>query len=236
MTKTDDEDADEVLRQRRIADACLRERADAPGRLAVYRSLVRRNLVAVARRLLPRTARALDATTEPFEAWVARFLDEAAPRTPFLRDLPGELVTWGSALSSASALVLDMARYELDVFLVESFPPSGPNTVAVVDVSMQRPLVFAPARVLSTYAHAVHEDGETKEPCPTTLLIHRDADNTVHSTWVRSERSQLLRLLLEGVPLGEALERANGHGMDAVALASWLAELGETGALLGGAG
>ncbi len=234
VEEDDDDDAREVVRQRRIADACLREGADAPGRLSVYRGLVQRNFVEVTRRLLPRTARALDATAMPFKAWVSRFLDEVAPRTPFLRDLPRELVTWASPIWSAPAHVVDLARYELDLFLVESFKPSQPDGEALVDVSMDRALVFAPARALSTYAYTVHEEVDVPKAIRTTVLIHRDSENTVHSTWVPSERAELLGLLLDAVPLGKALERANGHGVSSLALATWLAELGEVGALLGG--
>lgn len=244
MSDADDE-AIEAARQRRIADACLVEGASAEGRVGIYRRLVRANLETVTRRLLPRTAAALDAQSEGgFMRWLGRFLAEASPRTPYVRDVPRELVTWAvrvwAADADVPAFASDLARHEADRFEVES-APSAPAGPPVGDVAPGRPLVFATPRKLARYDHDVLDPSATLPRRPTCVLLHRDDEATVHATPVAVERALLLTLLLAGETLAGAasragvdLEDAGGAGLRD--LAGWLAELGAAGALLGGAG
>lgn len=234
----DDDDREEALRQRAIADACLGKDAAPAGRLTLYRRLVRGNLATVARRLLPRTAAALDATPTPFDAWVARFLEEAAPRTPYLRDVPAELVAWAephwAGAAAVPAYVRDLARYELDRFAVESLPKEASPPLA--EIALERSLVFASPSRLGRYAHAVDQPNATTER-PTSLFLHRDDDNEIHTTALDEGAAALVRVALEGVSLGEALERLDATTEAArLDAARWLAELGDAGALLGGHG
>jgi hypothetical protein len=226
-----DDDEREAERQRFIADACLGEGSPA-GRLGLYRRLIQGNLATVARRLLPRTADALDALAPgTFSASVARFLAEQGPSSAYLRDVPRELVAWAlPAWERDHPVIADLARYEVARFDIESAP--RPPSVALAEVAPERALVFAAPRMLARYAHAVH--GDSVGARDTHLFIHRDADNELHVTEVDPLRARLLARLLSGVPLGEAVA---SEGMrDPRELAEWLASLGESGALLGGAG
>ena len=241
MTAAED-DAREAAAQRRIADACL-GLEPVQGRLGLYRNLVQRNLATVVRRLLPRTADALDATHEAaFPSWATRFLAERAPRTPYLRDVPAEFVRWATPLWAADArtppFLADLARYELDLFAIESAPRVA-TSFRVTEVSTAAPLVFAMPRQLARYDFAVHETGPSFSRRATHLYLHRDEENTVHSREIDEDKAGLLARLLDREPLGTALaleSKERGTVADALAIASWLAELGRDGALLGGEG
>jgi hypothetical protein len=232
-----DDDAREAARQRRIADACL-ESAPADGRLGLYRNLVQGNLAAVVRRLVPRTAATLDrAEGGGFGAWLARFLAEAGPRTPYLRDVPGELVAWARPLWRATTLppfVGDLARHEIDLFELDAAPAIPPP--ALGEVALDRRLVFATPRTLARYDHAVHELVADVPAAVTFILMHRDDDNTVHSTVLDPAIAGLIGRTLDGLTLGEALAAADTGATDPLDVARWLADLGAKGALLGGEG
>jgi hypothetical protein len=231
-----DADAVEAERQRRIADACLSDVAPK-GRLTLYRRLVQRNLNAVARRLLPRTADALDSRSPgAFDRWFARFLDRAAPRTPYLRDVPVEFVAWATAAWSSDgdvpAFASDLARHEMALFAIDCAPaPDVPPSIA--EVSLDRPLVFASPRALARYEHTVHDASAIRAEV-THLFLHRDDESSVRSTLIPPARADLMALLLDGTPLGAALTATDTRDTDGVA--RWLAELGAAGALLGGRG
>ncbi len=245
----EEDDAREAARQRRIADACMRDpdRSSDPSsaRLDLYRRLIQGNLATVARRLLPRTAHQLDLPGDRgFDRWFAHFLADGGPRTPYLRDVPGEFVAWAlprwSASSDVAAFVIDLAQHEIDRFAIESAPRDG-SPPEVGEVLRDRPLVFATPRKLARYEHSVDDVADPARPLVTHVLLHRDDDNTVHATVIEASRHRLLGLLLDRVPLGEALAHASDDDpatpddtervLDA---ARWLAALGETGALLGG--
>lgn len=243
----DDEHAREAEAQRRIADACLGDGADgefASGRLGLYRRLIQGNLAAVARRLLPRTARALDLQgAGVFDGWFARFLAEAGPRTPYLRDVPVEFVAWASVHWEGAAgiplFLPDLARHEIDLFLIESAPGDASSArPRVGEVDPGRPLVFATPWSLVRYEHAVDAATETPLRRVTHMLIHRDDENTVHARVVAESNVKLLTLLLDRMPLAEALRQTGAAAAEKrlVEVAAWLAELGETRALLGGEG
>jgi hypothetical protein len=235
--REDEADARERERQERIADACLTLDGDAPGRLGVYRRLVQTNLCAVARRLLPRTAATLDASAGTgFADWFARFLADQGPRTPYLRDIPAELVAWAGPLWSEDRTLppslSDVARFEVDRFRVESSPRVAAR--ACVDVGLDRPLVFAAPHALAQYAFAVTE--EAAPPRATDVLLFRDPDNEVHALVIDPRRAPFLSALLARAPLGDALRQAGPPDLDVPALARWLADLAAAGALLGAEG
>lgn len=234
----------EAARQRRIADACLGAGGDAGGRVGVYRRLVRGNLETIARRILPRTAAQLDRLrSDAFHDWFGRFLAERGPRTAFLRDVPPEFIRWAGPLWATDGdvppFLPDLARHEVDLFEIDAAPRDR-TPAPLAEVALDRPLVFAAARRLARYDHAVQEPGDPVERRVTHLLIHRDHENTVHVKVIDERDLPLLELLLGGTPLGEAIaasvtrRAADASEPPVTALAEWLAGLGETGALLGG--
>jgi len=238
-----DDDALEAARQRAIAAACLGADAGPPGRLGLYRRLIQGNLAAVARRLLPRTAAQLDRVDEgAFSSWFSRFLAEASPQTPYLRDVPVEFVHWAAPLWGASTsippFVPDLARSEIDRFLVEA-APRAPARTELGEVSLTSRLVFAAARKLARYDFAVDELSEPPARKPTWVFLHRDDDNAVHTTRVDEVVGHILSELLVGAPLGVAVvrgaEAASVEPSEKVrgGVARLLAELGENGGLLG---
>ncbi|XYH94588.1 putative DNA-binding domain-containing protein [Sorangium sp. So ce1128] len=88
-----------------------------PGRLLLYRSLIRRGLTGAIRAGIPRTAARLGAR---FEADVARFLEVELPRSRYLRDVAFEFVgfaapRWGED-PEVPAYLADLARHELAAF------------------------------------------------------------------------------------------------------------------------
>jgi hypothetical protein len=238
-----EEDVGEAARQREIADACLGSDGPAEGRLGLYRRLIQGNLAAVARRLIPRTADALDATPgESYAAWFARFLADAGPRTPYLRDVPGELVAWARPLWETAGLppfLGDLARYEIDLFELDA-APQGPPAPPLAEVALDRRLVFASPRKLARFDHAVEELSLPLPQRRTYILMHRDAENTVHSEVLRAPVALWLEHALAGAPLGEALARtAEGSRRseaEMLDVARVLADLAAKGALLGGDG
>ena len=268
-----------------IADACLRTASEAeftadlrafleshhvdpedveailaaPPRLAVYRRLIRNNLVEVVRRMLPRTrARMNAARAGAFDATVDAFLEEAAPRTHYLRDVPRELLAWAIPRWRSRAELPpglgDIAAHELVHFEVAAAPARGDreaNTASGVpepgDVALDRPLAFAEAKRLVRYAHAVHElpgevDDRTTPPArDVSLLVYRDADHHVRFLELTPLASAILERLFDGEALGQAIApacAALGVALDAAILADTarlLADLGERGVLLGAA-
>jgi hypothetical protein len=243
MTDETGEDAREAARQRRIADACLESGGEAEGRLGLYRRLIQGNLAAVARRLVPRTAAALDAAAGGgYAAWFARFLAEAGPRTPYLRDVPVELVSWARPLWRATTLppfLGDLARYEIDLFELDA-APEGPPPPPLVDAALDRRLVFAAPRKLARFDYAVLELSPELPRRETCILMHRDAENAVHSSVLASSAALWIEQTLDGVPLGQALARtaegtARSEG-EMLEVARVLADLAAKGALLGGDG
>jgi hypothetical protein len=240
-----EEDRLEAEGQARIADACLGKEPIADGRLGLYRRLIQGNLAAVARRLLPRTARALDERgLESFDGWVRRFLAEAAPTTPYLRDVPGELVRWATPLwrsdPTVPSFVPDLAQLEITLFQIEAALRDETEASRVTEVALDRPLVFTTPRSLVSFDYAVDEVGSEPAKRVTHLLIHRDADNTTHTTRLDADRASLLARLFDGAPLGVAIAQAaidNAAPLDDAGvrdIAQWLADLGASGALLGG--
>jgi hypothetical protein len=235
-----DDDADEALRQREIAEACLGAGDDPDGRLGLYRRLIQGNLRAVALRLLPRTRAALDGTDgSAFALWFARFLAEAGPHTPYLRDVPVEFVAWALPLwqeaPDVARFVPDVARYEIDRVKLEAAPKS-PEPGPVGEVTLTGRLVFAAPHTLERYDFAV--DGIDPEPAQRTtwLFLHRDADNAVHATRVSELSAAVLGHALAGAPFGEAVLEAcpTPSGEPRAEVARTLADLAEAGALLGG--
>ncbi|WP_434042199.1 MULTISPECIES: HvfC/BufC N-terminal domain-containing protein [Sorangium] len=97
-----------------------------PGRLLLYRSLIRRGLTGAIRAGIPRTAARLGAR---FEADVARFLDVELPRSRYLRDVAPEFVGFAAPRwaedPEVPAYLADLARHELAAFAASCAEPDG---------------------------------------------------------------------------------------------------------------
>ncbi|HEY8040475.1 MAG TPA: PqqD family peptide modification chaperone [Polyangiaceae bacterium] len=220
----------------------------APARLAVYRSLVRNGLSSVVARMLPRTrARMNAACGGRFDADLAAFVDQAGPRTHYLRDFPAELFAWAEprwrADASVPAYLPDLAAHELAQFAVAAAPSAGAPT-ALAEAALDRPLAFTPSMRLVRYAWAVHElpaeEEATGVPArrDVRLLAYRDPGHEVRWLELTPLAAAVLERLAAGQALGPAVQAACAeHGVAPPAVladvARLLADLGERGVLLG---
>ncbi|WP_437731248.1 HvfC family peptide modification chaperone [Sorangium sp. So ce1335] len=97
-----------------------------PGRLLLYRSLIRRGLTRAIRAGIPRTAARLGAR---FEADVARFLEAELPRSRYIREVAFEFVGFAAPRwaedPEVPAYLADLARHELAAFAASFAEPDG---------------------------------------------------------------------------------------------------------------
>lgn len=256
-----------------IADACFGDSADAlagdlgaylarhgiaqedadailasPRRLALYRQLVRHNVVDVVGVMLERTRARLEAHAPgAFDRAVDGFLAERGPRTPHLRDVPSELLAWAAPRWRTDARVppwlADYAELELVDFTIGVAPrPAPPPPLA--DVTADRALVFGDPRVVVHLAWAVHDvpASDVKavpERRAVHLLVYRDAEHCTRFLDLTPLAAAILERLFAGRPLAQAMVEAcesAGHPLDDSVLggaARLLADLGERGVLLG---
>jgi hypothetical protein len=230
--------ADETL-QREIRDAILAEDpayGALPPRVAIYRRLVRNTLEGVVYRLLPRTREQMGVA---FDDSFARFLEEEAPRTHYLRDVPLEFVRWATPRwkdDGAAPWLVDLARHEMASFAVSTVPHL-PEPKAE-EVAIDRPLLFNSLVRIERYAHVVHEETVPPAARDVALLYYRDDEHALRTL----ELTPLAAALLERadkMPLQQAIAtscEATGFAMNDETLASiarLLADLGERGILLG---
>ncbi len=249
-----------------FADACLGARSDAelstelssfldahgvpredaeaicasPPRLALYRRLVRNNLVGVVGKMMPRTRARMNALANAFDEALDAFLAEVGPRTHYLREVPRELFTWAAPIWRARADVprylVDLAEHELSEFEVAAMLVPAPPEAS--ELALDRPLVFGLARRLQRYGFAVHELPEDvsargdPEERPCVVLVYRDDEDAVHALELSPGQARALEALFDGRTLGQATTVA-GAAPDEVA--AMLATLGEHGFLLGAA-
>jgi hypothetical protein len=223
----------------------------APQRLAVYRRLVRHNVVDVVARMLPRTRARLErAAPGEFDRSFDAFLADPSPRTHYLRDVPAEFLAWVTPRwksdARAPAYLADLAAHELTHFGVASAPDAG-EPRPLDEVAIDRPLVFSDAVRLAHYAFAVHElptelDDTSEPPArDVTLLAYRDADHEVRFVELTPLAAAIVERLVAGDVLGAAIARAcddRGAARTSELLAETarlLADLGERGVLLGAA-
>jgi hypothetical protein len=226
--------------------------ARAPRRLALYRRLVRGNLLGVTSRMMPRTrARLNDLANDAFDRSFSAFLATAAPRTHYLRDVPAEFLAWAlptwKANLSIPAYAADLANHELVEFQIAAAPMRS-ECPPLAELALDRVLLFVTARRLVHYAHAVHtlppDEGDRSEPVVrnVALFIHRDRDNRVRFLELTPLAAHIVDRLLARVPLGEAIAQAcnaEGTPLTESVLASTarvLSDWGERGILLGAEG
>lgn len=223
----------------------------SPGRLALYRRLVRNNLVDVVRKMLPRTRARMNAAKEgAFDAALDTFLGEVGPRTHYLRDVPSELLAWAAPRwrddPTLPLYLADLAAHEIVAFAIAAAPAARESN-AIDDVALDRPLVFLEAKRLARYSFAVHELAAAEDDlsAPTardvSLLVYRDPENTVRFLDLTPLAAAILARLFDGEALGSAIPAACAS-LGAAATqqiladtAHLLADLGERGVLLGAA-
>ncbi|WP_437285460.1 HvfC/BufC N-terminal domain-containing protein [Sorangium sp. So ce406] len=167
-----------------------------PGRLLLYRSLIRRGLTGAIRAGIPRTAARLGAR---FEADVARFLEVELPRSRYLRDVAFEFVGFAAPRwaedPEVPAYLADLARHELAAFAASCAEPDGDEAggpagapgaqdaaagapgaqdatagapASGEELSLDRGARFQRAAALVRHEHAVHrlEGGEAARDVP----------------------------------------------------------------------
>ncbi len=223
----------------------------APPRLAIYRRLVRGNLLGVITKMMPRARARLNALAGgAFDATFDEFLATVAPRTHYLREVPGEFLAWAAprwrARPDVPRYIADLAEHELGEFDVAAVP-APPASAPVGELSLDRPLVFDVAKQLKSYAFAVHElsedpgDLRPPEERPLRLLLFRDVEHGVRWIELGDLQARVLEALFAGEPLGQAVRRAcadAGAEPDPETLrgiSELLATLGEHGVLRGAA-
>lgn len=260
--------------QRMIAEACLGARSEeeftrdlraflaghgvpeedvlaicaAPPRLALYRRLVRNNVIGVTQRMMPRTRARLNELGGAFDASFDEFLATLAPRTHYLRDVPAEFLAWAAprwrAAPELPAYAADLAAHELVEFEICDAPvPPAPPPLA--EIALDRALVFAEQKRMMRYRFAVHllpaelDDRTVPEKRDVTLLVYRDAEHAARFLELSPLAGAIVDRLVVGDPLGEAIRAAcakTGHPLSDAILADTarlLSDLGERGVLLG---
>jgi hypothetical protein len=217
----------------------------SPERTAVYGWLVGRTVLTAIQNQLPATARRLP--EEQVASLARRFLEEAPPRSPYLRDVPFEFAMWAAAHWRSGGVppyLPDLARFELLAFAVGS-AEAGPRPAAPEPLAADRGVWLDGSVHLARFDHAVHLlfDGgaEDREPDARSLalLMYRDHENEIRWIEMAPLAAEVLVRLLAGAPLGMAIREAAGalgREMDAgliEAISGVLSDLAGRGALLG---
>jgi hypothetical protein len=194
---------------------------------------------------------------ERFHRVVDRFLAEDPPRSPYLRDLPGEFLRFvekhPSALAEPEPLppyALDLMRYEW-AELDAAYSHEEVRADDVVALDMQRPAVLSPAHRLLRLEHRVHAIGTDGAGAPAEralvhLLLYRDRHTheveTLELTPVAATMLATISRLdprVPPLPLVDVVRQASsahGAAVDVAfveALSALLADLTERGVLLG---
>jgi hypothetical protein len=221
----------------------------APPRLALYRRLVRNNLLGVTEKMLARTRARMNALAPgegAFEASFGRFLEEVGPRTHYLRDVPGDFLAWAEpqwrarAGADLPAWITDLARHELVQYQVGAAATS--KSPPVTEAAPDRPLVFAEPVRLLRYAFAVHElpadpaDRSTPREAATAILVYRDEAHAVQLLELTPFAAAITERLLAGAPLLDAVRDATSAlkaRTEPLDVARFLADLAARGIVLG---
>jgi hypothetical protein len=214
-----------------------------PKRVAIYRRLLRHNVVGVIELMLGKTKERLEARAPgAFARAIDAFLDEVGPRTPHLRDVPSEFLAFAAprwrTVPHVPPWIADHAELELYDFTIGAAPrPLPPPPLA--DVTAERALVLAEPKALVRLAWAVNAMDESPssdaEPRPVAILIYRDSEHRSRFLELTPLAAAILERLFAGETLGQAMTNACAS-LDEEVLAGTarlLADLGERGVLLG---
>jgi hypothetical protein len=215
-------------------------------KLWVYRQLVRGTLREALELAIPRSVARLGPL---FDEYFTRFLAESGPRSPYLRDVTTEFLSFAGPLWRADERVapwtFDLARHEALRIAIGATPVSAAQRAEDEELALDRGVGFTEACTLVRYDFAVHrlsDDEADRAPPPrgsTMLFVYRSPEHEVRYL----ELSALAFGILERLLAGETLERAlassvaeRGVSLDQSVLegtARLLADLAERGALLG---
>ncbi len=213
--------------------------------LLVCRAMVHSRLRGVVEEYLPRTAAALGKAR--MRAEIAGFLAEQAPRSVYFRSVPAEFLAWASPRWRADPglppHLVDLAHHEWTDGEVGNAVGGG-EPASGDPLALDRPVQLDGSARLRRYAFAVQRNTDPEPPPaePTAILAYRDRE---------THRVRLLELTPRAAALcarllaGEALQAALAGACEDVgelmgdeflaAMASFLADLGERGVLLGAA-
>ncbi len=156
----------------------------------VYATLILDRFVGLIRAVLPRASARMGSALRPA---VRRFVADVGPRSPILRDVPGEFVdAWLSGLllgdetagfdpplASARAHLDDLLRWERVVFDASSLPtlPGPLDTTFALD----RPVALARPFFVVSLRTRVDLDAEHPPDEPAELVVVRDRHDRVRS-------------------------------------------------------
>jgi hypothetical protein len=212
-------------------------------RLGLYRALVHSRFRGALEVSLPRTVAALGDVR--LDALVARFLDEGVPRSPYLSDVPRELVAWALPAwrddATLPAHLGDRARFEVAAFTLAG-ALDAPDLDATEALDLDRPVVLRGPLAVHRFAFAVHsgDDEPTRPEAGLHLLGYRSLDLEVRWLELSPAAAAIVERLLDpDVSLRRAIAEgcaAAGALADDAALAgtaALLADLAERGVFLG---
>jgi len=163
-----------------------------PGRLRVYRALVRAGLFDAVRRALPRTVEALGADAETlFDA----FLAEGHPKTRYYWRIPLELAGFLETRLPAGVPphARDLLRYESNRWRLRNEAFDAPPEFT--SLSFDRPPVLTPARALLRVGHRVDVPGEAQVAEARILSLHRDRHHRVAMLVLNETSAALLEAM-----------------------------------------
>ena len=221
-----------------------------PRRWQAYRRMVRSRFYEVAAHAFERLIGVIG--IERFHTLVDRFLREAPPRSPYLRDVPGELVAfvesaWEGVQADCAlpAYARDLMRYEW-AELDASYSHEEVSASHVVPLVMDQRAVLSPAHRLLALDFGVHRlgtDGDDGEVVRGAVLLCLYRDPKTHDVETL-ELTPVAYTLLKGIEedsgsLTEVVRNASGaRGVEVdvafvEALSALLADLVERGVLLG---
>jgi hypothetical protein len=237
-------------------DAWLRESALDPedlealradfAKLWVYRRLVRGSLREALELAIPRSMARLGSL---FDEYFERFLRDAGPRSPYLRDVTTEFLSFAGPLWQADPRVPpwthDLARHEALRIAVGAMPVSRVAQSEHRELALDRGVELTEACALMQYDFAVHrlsdDEADRSVPArePTMLFVYRSPEHEVRYLELSPLAFGILGRLLVGETLEGALLRASaerGATLDQSVIegtARLLADLAERGALFG---
>jgi hypothetical protein len=166
----------------------LRELGGLRERWLLYRDMIRKRMRGMIASGLPRSVEALGKARygAHYDAW----LDEAAPRTRYIREIVPAfadfLLPRLAADGKLPRWLPELVRYEATWWRVGYADAAWPTDAS--ELSFEKRPLLNPTATLLRFEHRVHEklpEGETDyPPSPTAALVYRNRDDDKIYTWV----------------------------------------------------